>query len=329
MKIVYLIGNGFDLAQNLRTKYSHFYDECILKKELSNDILVKLQKSIKSDIPSWADMEKRLGDFTSEMSTVQDVDDVYDFLKQELKNYLINEQNKFAISSTRTLLFQKRLTVPEISLPPESADAIKKHINGLTAGDKKCDISVISFNYTDVFERAVAYNNKPVELVKREGDIAIKLNSISKVHGAVDREMVMGVADPEQIANKQLASDIDALDVLVKPRTTSLRRDFVCNRCVNLIGQADIIVMYGLSIGETDRNWWKLVTDRIYSHQSTRLIIYGHLDDTIDPNDYPRIRREERKLYKKLYECNGTKNLQFTRMDKQIFISFNDELFHV
>ena len=329
MKIVYLIGNGFDLAQNLKTKYSHFYDECILKKEFSNDILLKLQKSIKSDIPSWADMEKRLGEFTSEMNTVQDVDDVYDFLKKELREYLLNEQEKFAVSPTRALFFQKRLTVPEFCLPPESADAIKKHINNLTASDKRCDISIISFNYTEVFERAIAYTGKPVELIKRDNDITVKLNAVNKVHGALSREMVMGVADPEQIANKQLASDIDALDVLVKPRTTSLRRDFVCNRCADLISNADIIVMYGLSIGETDRNWWRLVTDRIYSHQSTRLIIYGHLDDKLDPNDYPRIGREERKLYKKLYECNGTQNIQFTRMDKQIYISFNDALFQI
>ena len=180
-----------------------------------------------------------------------------------------------------------------------------------------------------MFERAIAYTGKPVELIKRDNDITVKLNAVNKVHGALSREMVMGVADPEQIANKQLASDIDALDVLVKPRTTSLRRDFVCNRCADLISNADIIVMYGLSIGETDRNWWRLVTDRIYSHQSTRLIIYGHLDDKLDPNDYPRIGREERKLYKKLYECNGTQNIQFTRMDKQIYISFNDALFQI
>ena len=67
MRILYLIGNGFDLAQTLNTRYSDFY------KDLSVDILTKLKSSIKDDIRSWADMKKMLGKFSSEMGTVEDV----------------------------------------------------------------------------------------------------------------------------------------------------------------------------------------------------------------------------------------------------------------
>ena len=323
MKILYLIGNGFDLAQGLYTRYSDFYKARILNKEMSGEMLTKLQSSIKDDIKSWADMEKRLGEFSSEMGTVEDVDTVYDFLKEELRNYLMNEQERITVAKEEIAINKEILLTPEKFLPPESKDTIRALINRAP----NLEIDAISFNYTDVFEKAISYNGRAFEIKQTGAGIPVKLTSVYKVHGALDREMIMGVADEEQITNKVLASDIDAQEVMIKPRTTALRRDYVCSRCSTLIANADIIVMFGLSIGETDRNWWKKITDRLNSNGNVRLIVYSHLDKSIAKDDYARIGREERKIYRKLYECNGVTNIKFTRMNSQIFISFDDRLF--
>lgn len=323
MRILYLIGNGFDLAQGLNTRYSDFYKDRILKKDLSGDMLMKLQSSIKDDIKSWADMEKRLGEFSSEMGTIEDVDTVYDFLKKELRDYLQNEQERIIIDKEKVSINREILLTPEKFLPPESKDTIRTLINKGT----NIQIDAISFNYTDVFERAISYTSRLIEIKQPGASSPVKMVSVYKVHGALDREMIMGVADEEQITNKVLASDIDALEVMVKPRTTALRRDYISSRCSYLIANSDIIVMYGLSIGETDRNWWKQITDRLNINGNVRLIIYSHLDKAIAKDDYARISREERKIYRKLYECNGITDLKFGRMNKQIFISFDDRLF--
>ena len=129
MRILYLIGNGFDLAQGLKTRYSDFYRARILNKDLSGDRLVKLQSSIKDDIKSWADMEKRLGEFSSEMGTIEDVDTVYDFLKEELRDYLRNEQERVTVSTEEVAINRERLLTPENFLPPESKDKIRTLIN--------------------------------------------------------------------------------------------------------------------------------------------------------------------------------------------------------
>lgn len=326
MKILYLIGNGFDLAQGLSTRYSDFYESRVLKAVFNPGILKNLQGSIKSDVASWADMEKRLGEFTSEMGGLQDVDDVYDYLRRELRSYLASQQVKVFADDASVASSRKLLLSPEAKLLPESADAVRTYIKTAVTNTKSCDIDVISFNYTDVFERAFAYKGKPIALGK-EGDVQVNLKSVHKLHGALNKEMVMGVADAAQITNKSIASDIDALDVLVKPRTTALRRDFVTRRCEELIKRADIIVMFGLSIGETDRNWWKLITDRLQTNGAVRLIIYGHLQDSNLLTDYPRLAREERKLYKKLYACNGVTDLKYNRLNQQIFVSFDDSMF--
>lgn len=323
MRILYLIGNGFDLAQGLKTRYSDFYDARILNKSLPSGILTKLQSSIGNDTASWADMEKKLGEFSSEMEGIEDVDKVYDFLKTELKEYLKEEQDRIAPSTTEEVSVMRELILtPEKYLLPESSDSIRSLIDSSSSG---VSIDAISFNYTNVFEKSLAYKGRPIDL-KKDGRTA-KFNSFFKVHGDLDREMVMGVADADQIANKSLALDIDALEVFVKPRTTALRRDYVCSNCSNLIARADIIVFYGLSIGETDRNWWKLVTDRLYSNANVRLIIYSHLEDAVSQYDYTRISRKERSVYKKLYSCNGQTQINYTRLNNQIIISFDDRLF--
>ena len=323
VRILYLIGNGFDLAQGLNTRYSDFYKARILKKNLSGDILEKLQSSIKDDIQSWADMEKRLGEFSSEMGTIEDVDAVYDFLRQELRDYLKNEQERIAVSKEKVANNREILLKPEEFLPPESKDIIRTTINS----ESNLEIDVISFNYTDVFEKAISFEGRAFDIKPTGASSRVKMASVLKVHGALDREMIMGVADEEQIANKVLASDIDALEVMVKPRTTALRRDYVCSKCSYLIANANIIVMYGLSIGETDRNWWKLITDSLSANGNVRLIVYGHLGQSITIDDFAKISREERKIYRKLYECNGVNNLQFGRMNRQIFVSFDDRMF--
>lgn len=327
MRIVYLIGNGFDLAQGLKTTYNQFYKERILKASFPSGILNTLQNSIKEDVTSWADLEKRLGEFTTEMTGLEDVDTVYDYLKKELRDYLNEEESRIAVSPEKCLRNRSILLFPESKLPPESEGAIQAHIKNLTSSNKVCDIDVISFNYTSVFEKVIGYDGNPIAIGKRDDDINVKLNTIYKVHGALNREIIFGVADTEQIANKSLAQDMDATDVLVKTRTTAIRRDYVSKRCADLIKKADIIVMYGLSIGETDRNWWKLVTDRLQTNSSARLIIYGHLDDDSLLSDYPRISRKERALYKKLYTCNGATNIKFTRLDQQIYISLDSSIF--
>ena len=327
MRIVYLIGNGFDLAQGLDTSYSDFYKSRILESTLKSGILQKMQTSIKDDIASWADMEKKLGEFTAEMSGIEDLDTVYDYLRPELQSYLLEEQKRVTITPEAAQQNRNLLTTPEKYLLPESSDAIQSVIRAITASNKNCEIDIITFNYTDTLERAFGYSGKPITLDRMNPDVSVKLNAIHKVHGSLDQAIIMGVADPSQIANKQLAADLDARDVIIKPNTTALRRDRLCSNCYRTIARADIIVLYGVSIGETDKNWWEQVTNRIGSDANARLIIYSHPKDGLDALDYPRVRREERALYRKLYECNGATNLKFTRLDHQIYISLRDDLF--
>ena len=223
MRILYLFGNGFDLAQGINTRYSDFYDAKVKGGPKDHSIIGKMRNSITEKTETWADMEKGLGEFTAEMSGIEDLDDTFAYLRTNLRDYLKEEQAKLKESSKDIQDSRMRLLQPGKGLPPETFDAINTHIANLTKIDKSIDIDIISFNYTDVVERAFGYGGTEIKMGKTGSDLVAKIGHIYKVHGDLDH-MVMGVADESQIANKALAGNIDAAELLMKPKYISYLR---------------------------------------------------------------------------------------------------------
>ena len=318
------MGNGFDLAQGIDTRYSDFYETKVKAASADGSIIGKLQKSITEKTETWADMEKGLGEFTGEMGGIDDLDATYTFLRTNLRDYLKDEQAKLKASAKDLFDSRMRLLQPGRGVPPETSDAINNQISNFTRTNKSVDIDIISFNYTDVVERAFGYNGAEINLGKTSSDIVAKVGHIYKVHGDLDH-MVMGVADESQITNKGLASNLDATELLMKPKYIAARRDYVWKHCYECISRADIIVLYGLSIGETDKNWWTKVVERVNGDSNVRVIIYGHKDPPFA--DVAHQRREERKLYRKLFNSAGRTNLQYGYHDVRVFITFDDTIF--
>ena len=83
MNITFLIGNGFDIALNLKTSYSNFYDWYCkqpsdiphiseFRKDIDDDVNSKISAAEKT----WADFELGIGKYTSK------------FTKEEVEQYL-------------------------------------------------------------------------------------------------------------------------------------------------------------------------------------------------------------------------------------------------
>ena len=324
MRILYLIGNGFDLAQGIDTSYSGFYKSKVKGASADGSIIGKLKESITENIEEWGDMEKRLGEFTSEMGGIEDLDATFNYLRTNLRDYLKDEQDKLKETAKDLLDSRMRLLEPGKGLPPETSDAINNQIANLTKTNKSIDIDIISFNYTDVVERAFGYNRAEIKLGKTSTDVVAKVGHIYKVHGDLDH-MVMGVADETQITNKGLAGNLDATELLMKPKFIAARRDYVWKRCYECISRADIIVLYGLSIGETDKNWWTKIVERVNSDGNVRVIAYGHSDPPFA--DLSLQRRAERGIYKKIFNAAGKTLLQYGLLDVRVFITFDDTIF--
>ena len=69
MEILYLIGNGLDIAQGMNTRYSDFYKKYSKPYEIDiHPAAKKLRAEIDKDYTTWADMELSFGKYTENIT---------------------------------------------------------------------------------------------------------------------------------------------------------------------------------------------------------------------------------------------------------------------
>lgn len=69
MRILYIIGNGFDISLGMKTGYPDFY-RYYLSFSSKDDDITKLKDCIKDNkYETWADLEIGLGKYTSSISS--------------------------------------------------------------------------------------------------------------------------------------------------------------------------------------------------------------------------------------------------------------------
>ena len=109
MNIVYLIGNGFDLAQDLKTSYKEFY-KSYKSSHPVNEIERRIIESITENVENWSDLERSLGTFTNEVNDADGFAEAYESLYLKLKDHLLSEENRFSAENIER--YRKELSNP-------------------------------------------------------------------------------------------------------------------------------------------------------------------------------------------------------------------------
>ena len=131
MNILYLIGNGLDLAQGMKTRYSDFYDKYSKPLEQAiNPAALKLRSEISKDYQTWADLELSLGTYTSQVKN-EDIDAVYYDISDTLREYLNEEQEKYKPTDNVRELAINDLISPYETLLPKDKEEITNYIINL------------------------------------------------------------------------------------------------------------------------------------------------------------------------------------------------------
>lgn len=255
MNILYMIGNGFDLAQNLKTSYQDFY-KYLVEQKPKNAIQAKMLEQITGDDhEKWSDLEVALGDFTKDISNKEEFEDFYFDLCDQLRTYLIEQTNGFEV--TEHLIDQciRDLVRPDFYLTPREQLTYERFFSNFSESRK---INIVSFNYTDIIDKCLDVYN--VERNLPTNGHSYKLVPTIKLHGTLGTSyLLMGVNDESQIVNPAFAKDEDILDYMVKPRSNYGIGTRVEEIVTRLIENAQLIVTMGLSFGETDRVWWQTI----------------------------------------------------------------------
>ena len=276
MNILFIIGNGFDLRLGLPTGYPHFLNH-YKEQNPKHNIEVKTSKEeffkfighVENE--EWKDLEVSLGNFTSHLTDKTRFLEFYRDINLSLVDYLsdIEEEANSTFTDEQSEHLKQSLLTPYNYLNNREKELFKSRIEagGLEA-------SIISLNYTSFLETLCKSH---IEIGKYsdipDSPHIFRLNQIKHIHGRLtEKSILLGVDNEEQISNEDFRLDEDILDVMIKPRGNENIGSLIDRECQDLIKEADVIYIFGSSLGETDKMWWTAIKERFSNSQA--IILY-------------------------------------------------------
>ena len=326
MKVVYLIGNGFDLNLGLKTSYNDFYTYYLNIE--SNDIqIAQLKEHLKHDKDNegryqyWSDLEIAMGEYTKNFDSLEVMEKVYNDLNDNLRDYIISIVQSGIQDDIDKNKLKTDLAHPERYL----REIFKEEFRSYT---KKWETHtyetyIISFNYTNTIE--VILNMKgTMEIGQTIYNRSNHLYPIIHIHGLFNAPLI-GLNDASQIRNDLFRNGVDVQEFLLKPKINEAVGHLNDRKSLNHISQANLIYLFGVSLGETDKLWWEAVGERLKYDCKIFYFVYNP-NEHPRPNELTRIRKKYKDfLLSKTKLTSEEKQMAFDK----IFIVHNSDMFNL
>lgn len=275
MNITFLIGNGFDLNCGLKSSYSDMYEGYCEEKETDSEVIKKFKKLIKqNNYETWSCFEWAMAKNINMFKTENDfIECLIDF-KRYLVTYLSEEKEKFLKkynnNSVRVEVYKEILNSIS-NFYKDITNNISNIINRQMSLSNNLNYTFISFNYTCILDEIFKPFTSPIK----------KYNSkYINIHGSLNNnDIILGIDNEKQLELKSFNLSNDGKISFIKP---IFNEQFDTNRVTdanNAILQSDIICVYGMSLGESDLTWKKLIIkwlDSCLSEDNKHLFIYDH-----------------------------------------------------
>lgn len=321
MNILFLIGNGFDLNFGLKTKYGDFYKFYLNRTSKTENINI-FKAKISKEIKNWSDLEFAFGEYTKELTSEEDFYEVYSDLEDELATYLETEEKKINVENfDRQKLFQD-FSNPNERLPPTDKKKLEEFKNKW-ANYNTWNLSIITFNYTRILETLFENIN---DIKLRSNNHSINLTQIEHIHGYTNERMVLGVNDTSQISNTNFHKNQTILESLVKNDCNKAQKHGLELKCAEWIRKANMIYIFGSSIGDTDKIWWDLIGQQL--KRGSQLVIFEKTKEFSPRRPQEKTRVEREKINSFLNKTSLTKE-EKNNLKKNITIGVNTNLFKV
>lgn len=313
MEITFFIGNGFDLSFGLETRYKDFYDYLTADDEstpedgkintLSEDnIFLKeikkfMEENSKIDIPDnddknidWSDFEQALGAYTEKLKDTTDgeryLDDLQEFRKAFI-NYIATQESKFDINKDDAkAMFRNTAFYFYQGIRQQDKNKIREFLK--KTHNPTYNFNFINFNYTDTLTKIINHT----DTISTSNGETYKAKAPIHVHRTLKTGTLLGVNDDKQIANPSIFEADDKRDI-IKPEMQKYDDSTIVDEIDKQIERTHIFVVYGMSMGITDKIWWEKIANQVINYNKY-LIINKHLTDEEkeDINTQPRSNRK-------------------------------------
>jgi hypothetical protein len=317
MKVLYLIGNGFDLNLGLNTSFEDFFE--YYKNTISDEPLIqKLKENIKGKKKDWSDLEIAFGEYTKKFNTLEEFDLVFDNLKDELAIYLIQQQNNFDFEILNQKTFFNFLGNPESYLLPKDKNQIKNIFSKF--GSSNWSLEISTFNYTSILDILIGKDKNNFSIGIRQNGQNVIFKRLVHIHGYLDNHMVLGVNDVDQIGNFHFKNNPVIINSIVKDKCNESYKLMTEQIVRNQISRANLIVIFGSSIGDTDKIWWEFVGKRLT--QDCILILFKK-GVNLRPRQEHKIFRYEKEIKNHFLEKTNLTEIEKSMIEDKIFIGLN------
>lgn len=335
MNITFLVGNGFDISTGVDTSYHSFYKwYCEQDKENCSDNIKNFKAEISKDLAkpdeekTWADFEAALGAYTEKFQA----DEVDLFLEcyldatDKLQSYIANQIAP--ISNTISVEAQESFAQSLYAIDQELSSQERQVISTFLPVKADFDIlfSFISFNYTSILDDFVSSLSQPIYTWTKGQSHSVRTTSnVLHVHGLLDNGALIGVDNVNQIKNPAFRDDPRILEYLIKPNTSQALGETVQEAAFSTIKSSGIICLWGLSLGETDTQWWKSIITWLKGSSVHHLIIFWYDKKKVTKRVPLLYLNRQSEIKEKLLSYGSLNKAERNSLLKQIHIVFNTE----
>ena len=277
MLITLFIGNGFDLNNGLQTTFTDFYNHIKSTKSEYDIRKNDIYSCIEKDRDKWSYFEMQLGQLTFKYNEEQKnklLEDIDEF-REDFIDYMTDQNELFSFEKEPS----KQALVKTITEYMSQLEAVEREdilsIYNSTPSNRM--FNFINFNYTNTLEQVVNLIDKRGSLLTssvKNSNYGNYLGEIIPIHKQLETGMFLGVNDESQI-NSEIFSPEEQMS-LIKPLANEGFRENTNQKVENIINKSNIIIIYGMSLGETDKKWWIYLGEWLKESQNKRLIIYVH-----------------------------------------------------
>lgn len=342
-----LVGNGFDIQilsnNNIAptTTYNNFYEYVkLFHPTLNNELIENMERDRQLGKENWSDFENTIGELLKNKSV--DIESLkkalveLQYLFSEFLDKIVTPQllKKIDDNSKRNEEIEHDKSLPLDTLEKflgdlDEIDLCKIRFREKIEHHDFINYSIFNFNYTSLFDSyiyldksnfdphpyATSVNNhhfninpKNVKAADLPGNPIKYCQSDTIVihpHGTqqIPRSMLFGI---DNIKDNNNISEKNA-KFFLKPYWA--RND---ERYKKIINEADLFIIYGLSLGKSDHYWWKSITQKLLNCEA-ELIIYNYTDEnTLETKE---------KCIKQLLEAAGNyTEKNYSNIKEYVFI---------
>ena len=336
MNVTFLIGNGFDLNLGLKTRYTDFYDYFIQHASKGSIILQLMMDDRNKE--NWSDLELALGEKVKIVGEdkLDSFMDAHEDLDSLLLEYLEEEQSKYSVDKNINEIISelaRSLTELKNELTDEEQESFQNTFNAHRSED--FNYSFITFNYTDILDqfikKAKSGNMDLGSHIDPNGrNHKHLISEVHHVHGTLFEGVVLGVNDETQINNDFFRQQTMFKDVFLKSNINKKMGERRTEHADEIINRSQIICIFGMSMGITDKRWWQKIISWLVSNSDRKLIIFAREDERLLKRKIPtRIIRAKDGIIRNFWEKGRGNNPDaiFEQIRTRIFVIFNSKIF--